>query len=279
MSGKELAAKQKEDIRNTLGGCTPTLAVILVGDDPASCSYVRGKEKDCAECGIRSEMYRLSDTISESELLALIDSLNNRNDVHGILVQLPLPKHFDKRRVLERISPNKDVDCFCFRNVGRLYLNDPVFMPCTPSGILDLLREYKVDVSGKDCVVIGRSDIVGKPMATLLMQMGGTVTVCHSGTNNLAEHTRKADIIVCAVGRPKFLTADMVKDGAVVVDVGINRDADGKICGDVDFEHVSEKCSAITPVPGSVGLMTRVALMKNTVKAYALVNGSNSTSN
>lgn len=279
MSGKSVAAKEKEKIREEVSRLVgvPTLAVIVVGNDPASQTYVRGKERDCAECGIICEVHQFEETASEKEVCDLIDTLNHRNSVSGIIVQLPLPKQINKMAVIERIHPDKDVDCFRADNVGRLMLGKPKFLPCTPSGIVDLLQDFKIEVDGKDCVVIGRSDIVGKPMAALLTSMGGTVTTCHSRTRNLAFYTKHADLIVCAVGKPYFLTADMVKDDAVIVDVGINRGEDGKLCGDVDFAEVSKKCSAITPVPGGVGLMTRVALLKNTVKAHALLIGANST--
>ena len=281
MSGKEVAAREKEKIRKAISNFArpPKLAVIMVGDNPASQAYVRGKEKDCEECGMDSLVYRFEETVSQEELCDAIDYLNHRRSVDGIIVQLPLPQHIDKNAVIERIHPEKDVDCFRAESVGKLVLGRPTFMPCTPSGIVDLMEAFDIKVEGKNCVVIGRSDIVGKPMSALLTSMGGTVTTCHSKTKDISFYTRNADIIVCAVGKPGFLTADMVKDGAVVVDVGINRGEDGKLCGDVDFAAVSEKCSAITPVPGGVGLMTRVALLKNTVKAYATVNGSNSTGN
>lgn len=281
MSGKEVAAREKEKIRRAISNFArpPKLAVIMVGNNPASQAYVRGKEKDCEECGIDCFVYRVKDTISQEELCLIVDTLNNSNEVDGILVQLPLPQHIDKNAVIEHIHPEKDVDCFRAESVGKLVLGRPTYMPCTPSGIVDLLKAFDIKVEGKNCVVIGRSDIVGKPMSALLTSMGGTVTTCHSKTKDISTYTRNADIIVCAVGKPGFLMADMVKDGAVVVDVGINRGEDGKLCGDVDFASVSEKCSAITPVPGGVGLMTRVALLKNTVKAYATVNGSNSTGN
>lgn len=274
MGSKELAAKEKAMIHEVISKkcISPTLAVILIGGDPASSTYVRGKKNDCNECGIKSEVYHFNDTVTQDCVLELIYKLNRKKEISGILVQLPLPKHIDKRAVIEAIDPKKDVDCFHSSNIGKLFLGEPIFIPCTPYGITDLLNAYKIDISGKNCTVIGRSDIVGKPMALLLTQLGGTVTVCHSDTKDVAEHTRQADIIVCAVGKPNFLTADMVKNGAVIVDVGINRSENGEICGDVDFENVSKKCSAITPVPGGVGLMTRVALLKNTLKAYALGN-------
>lgn len=279
MSGKEVAAKEKEYIREVVSVFSepPQLAVLVVGNDVASQAYVRGKERDCNECGITCSVYRFDETITQDELCVAIDSLNNLSYISGIIVQLPLPKQIDKMEVIERIHPDKDVDCFRADNVGRLALEHPKFMPCTPAGIMKLLDAFNIKVDSKNCVVIGRSDIVGKPMAMMLTNMGGTVTICHSKTKNLAHYTRNADLIVCAVGKPNFLTADMVKDGAVVVDVGINRNEEGKLCGDVDFAEVSKKCSAITPVPGGVGLMTRVTLLKNTVKAHALLNRANST--
>lgn len=270
MSGKDIAANEKEKIKQMVNGFArpPKLAVVIVGNNPASQSYVKNKEKDCIECGIDCSVYRYDDTISQEELCEGVWELNTKSDIDAVLVQLPLPPHIDKYAVIEQIHQMKDVDCFRTDNFGKLALGQPVFTPCTPSGIMDLLDAYGVKVEGKHCVVIGRSDIVGKPMAMMLTQNGGTVTVCHSKTNGITKYTQEADIIICAVGKPNFLTADMVKDGAVVIDVGINRNADGKICGDVDFEAVSKKCSAITPVPGGVGLMTRAALLKNVVTAY-----------
>lgn len=280
LSGQEVAEREKEEIRGAVSILprVPKLAVIMVGDNPASQSYVRGKEKDCIECGIDCEIHQFNDGMTQGELCRVIQDLNCRIDVDGILVQLPLPKHIDKTAVIEQISPDKDVDCFRAENFGKLALGYPTFMPCTPLGVIDLLNAYHIEIAGKNCVIIGRSDIVGKPMASLLINKGGTVTVCHSKTKDVSMHTRNADLIICAVGKPGFLTADMVKDGVVVVDVGINRGKDGRLCGDVDFASVSKKCSAITPVPGGVGLMTRSALLKNVVKACAMKNVSNYTS-
>lgn len=272
MNGKVIADMEKEKIKQKVSGFArpPKLAVVIVGDNPASQSYVKSKEKDCIECGIDCFVYRYDDTISQEELCKVVGELNTQSEIDAILVQLPLPKHIDKNVVIEQIHQMKDVDCFRADNFGKLALGQPLYMPCTPSGIMDLLEAYGVKAEGKHCVVIGRSDIVGKPMALMLTQNGGTVTVCHSKTDDVAKYTMDADLIICAVGKQNFLTADMVKEGAVVVDVGINRNAEGKICGDVDFEAVSKKCSAITPVPGGVGLMTRTALLKNVIKAYIL---------
>ena len=272
MSCKELTAKEKSAIKQCVAllNKAPRLAVIVVGDNMASQSYVRGKRRDCEECGIECEILHFNEAIETSDICDIIQRLNFRDDVDGILVQLPLPEHIDKSAVIEQIDPCKDVDGFCSENMGKLFINSPMFVPCTPLGIMDMLNHFNIDIDGKRCAVIGRSDIVGKPISLLLTNAGGTVTLCHSHTNDLADITRQADIIVCAVGRSGFLTEDMVKDGAVVVDVGINRDEDGGLCGDVDFDSVSQKCSAITPVPGGVGLMTRVSLLKNTLSVYLL---------
>ena len=248
-------------------GYAPGLAVILVGDDPASAVYVRNKHKGCLEVGITSLEIRMPADANEDALLAKIDELNADPAVHGILVQLPLPKHIDENKVIDRIDPKKDVDAFHPENVGKIMLGKYDFLPCTPAGIMKLLAFYNIDITGKECVVIGRSNIVGKPMAHLLLEKNGTVTVCHSRTNNLSEVTKRADILVVAIGKPEFLTADMVKDGAVVVDVGINRTAEGKLVGDVAFAEVAEKASYITPVPGGVGPMTITMLLKNTLTA------------
>lgn len=244
------------------------LAVIVVGDNAASAAYVKGKQKDCEECGIAFKLFKFAEATTSEALVDVIRSLNNNDLVDGIIVQLPLPAHINSMTVLQAISPAKDVDCFCTDNVGRLAIDGPRFLPCTPLGVIDMLRYYSIDVAGKDCVVIGRSNIVGKPMAAMLTNLGATVTLCHSQTKNLAKYTTEADIVVCAVGKPKFLTADMVKENAIIIDVGINRGQDGKMCGDVDFDAVSRKVAAITPVPGGVGLMTRAALLKNVVTAY-----------
>lgn len=248
-------------------GIFPKLAVILVGNDPASAVYVRNKEKACVETGIEPLQITLPEETTENELLALIDKLNADSAVHGILVQLPLPRHISEEKIISRINPKKDVDAFTHESVGRIVEGKYTFLPCTPAGIMRLLEYYGVEICGKECVVVGRSNIVGKPMALLLLNESGTVTVCHSKTKNLSEITSRADILVVAVGKANFLKGDMVKDGAVVVDVGINRMEDGKLCGDVKFDEVSKKASLITPVPGGVGPMTITMLMKNTVFA------------
>ena len=269
IDGKALAAKVKARVAEEAGALSrqPGLAVILVGEDPASKVYVGGKEKDCAECGIRSFPYKLPAETGQEELLELIRRLNEDPAVDGILVQLPLPKQLDERAVLHAISPDKDVDCFHPVNVGLLSIGEPRFLPCTPAGVMEMLREYEISVAGKRCVVLGRSNIVGKPMAMLLTQRDGTVTVCHSRTEDMASYIREADILVSAVGRPGLITGDMVKEGAVIVDVAMNRDENGKLCGDVDYASVEPKASYITPVPGGVGPMTRAMLMQNILTA------------
>ena len=278
IDGKKVSAQVKEKVRlETLEliekhGITPGLAVVIVGDDPASRVYVNNKKKACEVVGFKSEEYALPASTTQEELLALVDKLNKKEDINGILVQLPLPKHLDDKAVIERISPQKDVDAFHKQNVGRIMLGDYDFLPCTPAGIMEMLHSYDISVDGKRCVVIGRSNIVGKPMAMLLLHENGTVTVCHSHTKNLSEITREADVLVAAIGVAKFVKADMVKDGAVVIDVGMNRDENNKLCGDVDFDDVKDKCSFITPVPGGVGPMTIATLMKNTLKAAKLQN-------
>lgn len=245
----------------------PHLVTILVGNNPASQIYVRNKARDCEECGFTNETVELPEDTTRGKLLNLIVSLNKNQGVDGILCQLPLPEGLDEWAILNAIDPGKDVDCFHPENVGRLTAGRPAFKPCTPAGVMRLLAEYSIPIAGKNCVVIGRSNIVGKPMAQLLTAADGTVTICHSRTENLAAFTRNADILVSAVGRPGLVTADMVKDGAVVVDVAMNRGLDGKLCGDVDFDTVQEKASYITPVPGGVGPMTRAMLMENLFKA------------
>lgn len=272
LDGKAVAAKVRAQVTaevQTLEeqGIHPALAVILVGEDPASQVYVRNKEKDCTEVGIRSVGQRLSAGTTQEELLALVEKLNRDPLVHGILVQLPLPAQIDDRAVIAAIDPAKDVDAFHSSNVGRIMLGDYDFLPCTPAGVMELLADAGISPAGKECVVIGRSNIVGKPMAMLLLHANGTVTIAHSKTPNLAEVAARADILVCAVGRANFVTADMVKPGAVVVDVGMNRLENGKLVGDVDYAAVAEKASYITPVPGGVGPMTRAMLLKNTLKA------------
>lgn len=272
LDGKALSLQYKEKIHEQVKelakrGCHPGLAVVLVGENPASKVYVRNKEKDCGECGIYSTMYHLPEATTEKDLLELLNFLNYESSIHGILVQLPLPKHINTQRVIEAINPIKDVDAFHPTNVGYLMQGTPRFAPCTPAGIMRFMDAYHIDPAGKHCVVVGRSDIAGKPMALLLLQRNGTVTVCHSHTKDLKAQTLQADILISAVGKPGFITADMVKDGAVVIDVGMNRNVEGKLCGDVDFAAVSQKASAITPVPGGVGLMTRVMLLENTLAA------------
>ena len=239
----------------------------MVGNDPASRVYVNNKEKDCEYIGINSFEYALPKEATEEEVLALIDKLNNDEKVSGIIVQLPVPKHISEEKIINAINPKKDVDAFHPENVGRIMTGSYSFLPCTPAGVMELLEEYNIEISGKKCVVIGRSNIVGKPMAMLLIHKSGTVTVCHSKTKDLKEVVKDADIVVAAIGKAKFVTADMIKEGAVVIDVGINRAEDGKLCGDVDYENISKKAYAITPVPGGVGPMTRAVLMKNTVTA------------
>lgn len=261
----ELAAKT-EKLKNEKG-ITPGLAVIIVGEDPASTVYVRNKARACDELGFMSRVIRLPADSSQAEIEKIIDELNIAPDIHGILLQLPLPHGLDSKPLLLRISPEKDVDAFHPYNVGRISIGDYSFLPCTPAGIMELIGRSGIAVEGKRCVVIGRSNIVGKPMAMLLLNAGGTVTVCHSKTKELASITREAEIIVCAVGKAGFLTADMVSDGAVVIDVGMNRDANGKLCGDVCFDEVAPKCAYITPVPGGVGPMTITMLMQNTLTA------------
>lgn len=278
LDGKGFAAQCKESIRQevqrlTEAGRRPGLAVVLVGNNPASQVYVRNKENDCRECGIYSAMYTLPEETTEQELLELLDVLNHDDSVHGILVQLPVPKHIDAQKVIEAIDPIKDVDCFHPMNVGYLTQGMPRFAPCTPAGIVKLMEHYGIDPAGKHCVVIGRSNIVGKPMSLLLLQKNGTVTICHSGTKDLKEQTLQADILVSAVGKTGFVTADMVKEGAVVIDVAMNRNDQGKLCGDVDYPAVAEKAGAITPVPGGVGPMTRVMLLENTLTACRLQSG------
>lgn len=274
LDGKALAAKKKEQIKKSVQtlkekGVTPGLAVILVGDNPASRVYVSNKEKDCAECGIYSEEYHLPGDISQEALLELIGTLNDNEKIHGILCQLPLPGHLSEQLVIDSIAPEKDVDAFHPYNVGRIMQGKYQFLPCTPAGVMEILDEYGIDPAGKHCVVLGRSNIVGKPMAMLLLHRSGTVTICHSKTPDLKQQCLQADILISAVGQVGLVTADMVKEGAVVIDVAMNRNAEGRLCGDVDFAAVSEKASYITPVPGGVGPMTRVMLLENTLTAAA----------
>lgn len=275
IKGKDLSTSIKEalkvrvEVLKNQYGRTPNLVVVLVGEDPGSVSYVTGKAKAATEVGIANNTIRLADTITEADLLALVDQLNNDDSVDGILVQLPLPKHIDENKIIAAISPEKDVDAFHPMNVAKLWLKQPCVLPCTPKGIIKLLHFAGVDIAGKEAVVVGRSNIVGQPVAKLLLDANATVTVAHSKTKNLAEVTRRADILVAAVGRERFITADMIKPGAVVIDVGVNRDSrNGKLCGDVDFEAAQSVAAAITPVPGGVGPMTIACLMENTVEAF-----------
>ena len=269
MDGKALAAKIKEEVRckAELLSKKPGLAVILVGDNPASRVYVNGKKKDCGECGFLSEEYALPQETSQEELLALIEQLNGREEIDGILVQLPLPKHLDEKQVLLAIRPDKDVDCFHPFNVGQMVIGEPGFKPCTPAGVMRMLEEYGIDPAGKRCVIVGRSNIVGKPQAMLMVQKNATVTICHTKTRDLKAECLNADILVAAAGRAGLITADMVKEGAVVVDVAMNRNEQGKLCGDVAYEKCAVKSSYITPVPGGVGPLTRAMLMENTLLA------------
>lgn len=269
LDGAALARKIKNELEQESGKLPrkPGLAVILVGDNPASRVYVNGKRKDCEECGFHSEEYALPADTAQEELMALIDKLNHKDEIDGILVQLPLPDGLDERAVIEAIRPDKDVDSFHPENVGRLTIGMPMFAPCTPAGVMEILKEYEIDPAGKQCVVLGRSNIVGKPMALLLLHANGTVTVCHSKTPNMKELARSADILVSAVGKVGLVTGDMVKEGAVVIDVAMNRNAEGKLCGDICKEEVSAKAAYLTPVPGGVGPMTRAMLMKNTIEA------------
>lgn len=272
INGKEIAKKLREKIKNEVQelkgkGITPGLAVILVGDDPASQVYVRNKEKACQEVGIYSEIHHLSETISQSELINLIDKLNTNPQIHGILVQLPIPAHLNEKEVIERISPQKDVDGFHPLNAGALFVGEKSLQPCTPKGCLYLLKEIGYDLKGKKAVVVGRSNIVGKPVAMMLLQEHATVTICHSRTKDLKSELLQADVVVAAVGKTNFIKGDMLKPGAVVLDVGINRLENGKLVGDVDFETAKEKASWITPVPGGVGPMTIAMLLANTLEA------------
>lgn len=278
IDGKAVSKKVKEDVKAECEqlkakGVTPGLAVIIVGDDPASQVYVHNKEVACEACGFYSVKYALPAETTQEELNALIDKLNKDDKINGILCQLPLPSHLDDKEVINRIDPLKDVDAFHPVNVGAIMIGDYNYLPCTPAGVMELIHSTGVDVSGKKAVVMGRSNIVGKPMAMLLLHENATVEITHSRTQNLADITKEADILVAAIGKAKFVKADMVKDDAVVIDVGMNRDENGKLCGDVDFEDVKDKCSFITPVPGGVGPMTIAMLMKNTLTAAKIQNG------
>ncbi|MCL2397326.1 MAG: bifunctional 5,10-methylenetetrahydrofolate dehydrogenase/5,10-methenyltetrahydrofolate cyclohydrolase [Defluviitaleaceae bacterium] len=269
MDGKALAGQLKAKVKAKIeqSGLKPGLAVVVVGDNPASLVYVKNKKRDCAECGIHSEEFALAADVGEDKLLALVEELNNRADIHGILVQFPLPAGYSEDKVIQAICPNKDVDAFHALNTGKIMSGNYTFLPCTPAGVMMLLDNYGIDPAGKHCVVVGRSNTVGKPQAMLLLHRDATVTICHSRTQDLGAMTRQADILVSAVGRVGLITADMVKPGAVVIDVAINRGEDGKLRGDVDFAAVEPIASHITPVPGGVGPMTRAVLMENTLRA------------
>jgi len=277
LNGTELAGKVKAELKGEVEalkqkGISTGLAVIIVGNDPASRVYVNHKKNDCAEIGIKSFEYALPEETTEDELLSLIETLNNDDNVNGILVQMPIPKHINEDRVIAAINPLKDADCFHPINVGNLMIGKPQFLPCTPAGVVELLEENGIQVEGKNCVVVGRSNIVGKPQAILLLSKNATVTICHSRTANIQEHCKNADILICAIGKAEFIKPEYVKPGAVVIDVGVSRGADGKLIGDVQFQAVSEIASAITKVTGGVGPMTRAMLMKNTVKAVKIQN-------
>lgn len=278
INGKAIAAGLRAELKAKTQqlaqtGKRPGLAVIIVGDDPASRVYVNNKKKACAEIGFYSEEYALPGNTTTEQLLLLINELNARSDINGILCQLPLPKGIDEKAVLLAISPEKDVDAFHPENVGHIMIGDSALLPCTPAGVMYLLQQAGVELTGKRAVVIGRSNIVGKPMALLLLQQNATVTVCHSRTQNLQQTVQQADVVVAAIGKAKFITKNYIKPGAVVIDVGMNRDENGKLCGDVDFESVAPVCSAITPVPGGVGPMTIAMLMQNTLTAFGRQNG------
>ncbi len=278
IDGKAIAASVRAEVAEEVSklkeqGITPGMAVVIVGDDPASRIYVNNKKKACAEVGIYSEEYALPADTTQEALTALVKELNGRKDINGILVQSPLPKGLDEKAVVETIDPNKDVDAFHAGNVGKIMIGDFDFLPCTPAGIIELLDRSGVEIEGKHCVVVGRSNIVGKPMAMLLLHRNGTVTICHSRTRNLAEICREADILVAAVGKANFITADMIKPGAAVIDVGMNRDENRKLCGDVDYAEAEKVAGWITPVPGGVGPMTIAMLMKNAVNGAKIQNG------
>lgn len=280
IDGKKIAQSVLESVKKDAEklngkGVTPGLAVIMVGNNQASKTYVRNKKMACEKAGIKSEEYLLPEDASEKEILNLINKLNTTKEVSGILVQLPLPPHLDSKTICERISPLKDVDAFTSKNIGDLFKGDAKFLPCTPAGILEILKHENINLAGKHCVIIGRSNIVGKPLALLLIQNDATVTICHSKTKNLEGICKLADIVICAVGKEKFLKKEMVKPGTVVIDVGINRDENGKLCGDADFENLEPICSKITPVPGGVGPMTVAMLVKNAAKAAEIQNKRN----
>jgi len=269
IDGKAISASVREEMKAEVAAMEtkPGLAVIIVGNDPASKTYVKNKKKGCEQVGFYSEVHELPESTTQQELIALVNKLNGDEKIHGILVQLPLPRHLDDKAVIAAIDPRKDVDAFAEVNVGKIMIGNHSFLPCTPAGIMVLLERSGIDISGKECVVVGRSNIVGKPMAMLLLGANGTVTVCHSKTRDLAEVTRRADILVVAIGKADFITGDMVKEGAVVIDVGMNRNAEGKLTGDVDFKSVEPKASYITPVPGGVGPMTITMMLRNTITA------------
>lgn len=272
LDGRDLAKRMRQAMKLEIQsmaeeGIVPGLAVVIVGNDPASRIYVNNKKKDCEEVGIKSFEYALPEETSEDQLMGLIDALNQDPEIDGILVQLPIPGHLDEAKVIRRISPDKDVDAFHPYNTGELMIGRPVFMPCTPAGVMELIKDAGIDVTGRNCVVVGRSNIVGKPMSMLMLHANATVTICHSRTKDLKAICRQADILIVAIGKADFINADYVREGAVVIDVGMNRRDDGKLTGDVDFESVSVKASAITPVPGGVGPMTRAMLLKNTIRA------------
>ncbi len=279
IDGKAVSAKIREEIKAESAafeketGIKPGLAVIIVGEDPASQIYVRNKGKACEEVGFYSEIHRLPEETTKEQLLELVHSLNSNDKIHGILVQSPLPKHLDEALIVNNIDCNKDVDAFHPVNVGKIMIGDYNFLPCTPAGVMELLKAYDIDVCGKEVAVVGRSNIVGKPQAMLMLHANATVTICHSRTKNLSEVLKRADVVVMAIGKAKFLKADMIKDGAVVIDVGMDRDENGKLCGDVDFEECEKKASYITPVPGGVGPMTITMLMKNTLSSAKLKAG------
>ena len=277
IDGKAVAAKVRGEIKEETAklkekGIIPGLAVVIVGEDPASKVYVKNKKLACEDVGFYSEEYTLSENTTQEELLNLVENLNNKKDIHGILVQAPLPRGLDFKSVTEKISPSKDVDAFHPYNVGKIMIGDFEFLPCTPAGVMELIHSAGISVEGKECVVIGRSNIVGKPQAMLLIKENGTVTVCHSRTKDLKEVTKRADILVAAIGKGEFITGDMIKPGAVVIDVGMNRNVDGKLVGDVEFKSASEVAGYITPVPGGVGPMTITMLLKNTLKAAYIQN-------
>ena len=272
IDGKAVSAALREQMKGEVEalksrGITPGLAVVIVGDDPASRVYVNNKKKACAQLGMYSEEYALPGTATQEELLELVGSLNARKDIHGILVQLPLPRQIDEKKIIEAIDPGKDVDAFHPQNVGRIMIGDYRFLPCTPAGIMELIASTGEEISGKECVVIGRSNIVGKPMSMLMLHKNATVTICHRRTKDLAQVARRADILIVAIGKAKFIGPDMVKPGAMVIDVGMDRDENGKLCGDVDFAAVEPVAGWITPVPGGVGPMTITMLMRNTITA------------